>query len=596
MSTSSLQSPADTLRTREAILERAAVDLTARTVRATLSTEAPITRYGSVEVLRHSPETVDLARADGGLPLLWSHDRTIPIGVCEGVRLDGSKLVCTLRFGSTEKADEVLQLISEGVLRHVSIGYSIDAWENSSDGAVVATRWTLYEASVVSIPADTAARIGRQAGLLHSNRTMNTDTTNQESRREIDALVRRHGLDESYARILNACGATPELARSMVLEELARRDEQAGGHLNVLPSHAGNTRADASHVVDSMAEVLASRCGGPDASRDNPYRGLRVVDMVRELLERSGVRTGSLTAAELLKRFAAHTSGDFPNLLQATGNRVLRQAYGSYGGGVRNAFRRSTSPDFRAKAMLMLGEAPELLKVNEHGEFKYGSIAEAAESYRLTTFGRIFAITRQAMINDDLNAFGDMAVRLGRAAAEFESKFLVSLLTSNPVMADAQQVFHSSRGNLATGAGSALSVTSLWTARTAMRLQKGLDGVTPIDAAPRYLIVPAALEQAAYQYTSTNYTPAKQSDVNPLAGQLEVLVDPRLDAVSSTAWYLAADPAVIDTIEYSYLEGEEGPQVLLQEGFDIDGTAFKVRLDFGAGVLDFRGLYRAAGA
>jgi hypothetical protein len=128
-----------------------------------------------------------------------------------------------------------------------------------------------------------------------------------------------------------------------------------------------------------------------------------------------------------------------------------------------------------------------------------------------------------------------------------------------------------------------------------MRLQKGLDGKTPIDAPPRYLIVPAALELTAEQLL-TAISAAKATDVNPFPGRLTLLVDPRLDAISATAWYLAADPATIDTVEYSYLEGEEGPQVIAREGFEIDGMQFKVRLDFGCGVLDWRGLYKANGA
>jgi hypothetical protein len=156
-------------------------------------------------------------------------------------------------------------------------------------------------------------------------------------------------------------------------------------------------------------------------------------------------------------------------------------------------------------------------------------------------------------------------------------------------------LFHATHGNLATGGGSALQLSSLTTARKSMRLQKGLDGTTPIDATPKFLIVPAALETTAEQLLTT-ITPATSGDVNPFAGKLELVVDPRLDASSVTAWYLAADPAVVDGIEYSYLDSAAGPEVIVQEGFEVDATQFKVRLDYGAGVLDWRGLYKANGA
>ena len=165
-----------------------------------------------------------------------------------------------------------------------------------------------------------------------------------------------------------------------------------------------------------------------------------------------------------------------------------------------------------------------------------------------------------------------------------------------PTMGDGKALFHTDHGNLATGSGSVLQFSSLATARKAMRLQKGLDGATPIDVAPRFLIVPAALEATALQLTSTAYQPETQANINPFAGQLEVIVDPRLDAVSTTAWYLAAAPSQIDTIEFAYLEEAQGPQMSTREGFEVDGLEMKVRLDFGAGVLDWRGLYRATGA
>lgn len=197
--------------------------------------------------------------------------------------------------------------------------------------------------------------------------------------------------------------------------------------------------------------------------------------------------------------------------------------------------------------------------------------------------------------NDDLNAFGDMAMRLGRAAAEFEAQFLAALLVSNPTMSDGVALFHASHSNLSTGAGSALSLTSLAAARKAMRLQRGMDGSTAIDAVPKFLITPASLELTAEQLLA-QLSPTTVAEVNPFAGRLELVVDPRLDASSTTQWYLSSDPNVNDTIEFSYLDSAGGPEVFTQEGWEVDGTQFKVRLDYGAGVLDWRGLFKANGA
>ena len=122
----------------------------------------------------------------------------------------------------------------------------------------------------------------------------------------------------------------------------------------------------------------------------------------------------------------------------------------------------------------------------------------------------------------------------------------------------------------------------------------GLDAVTPIDASPKFLIVPAALETAG-QKLLASIQATTTADVNVFS-TLELVVDPRLDAASATAWYLAADPALIDTIEYAHLDGADGVMVETQVGWEVDGMEFKVRDDFGCGILDWRGLYRANGA
>ena len=132
-----------------------------------------------------------------------------------------------------------------------------------------------------------------------------------------------------------------------------------------------------------------------------------------------------------------------------------------------------------------------------------------------------------------------------------------------------------------------------------MRLQKGLAG-EELNLAPASLIVPAALEQTAYQLTSSQYTPATKAEVNEfrMGGRTSVdpIVEPILDASSATAWYLAANNAQVDTVEFCYLDGAEGPVVESEVGFEVDGITFKCREDFAAKVIDFRGLYKSAGA
>jgi hypothetical protein len=215
---------------------------------------------------------------------------------------------------------------------------------------------------------------------------------------------------------------------------------------------------------------------------------------------------------------------------------------------------------------------------------------ESAELYSLATFGRIFAISRQALVNDDLGAFTQIPAKLGAAAMAFEAQQLTARIETNPLMSDGVAVFAAGHGNLA-GSGAALSETTLAAARLAMRKQTGLSGDL-IDVTPRYVLVPPALETTAEKILSAVQA-TKTDDTNPFSA-LTLVVEPRL--TSATAWYVAADPAVIDGLEYAYLEGAPGPQIETKVGFEVDGVQMKVRLDFGSGWLDHRGWYRNPGA
>jgi hypothetical protein len=188
-----------------------------------------------------------------------------------------------------------------------------------------------------------------------------------------------------------------------------------------------------------------------------------------------------------------HSTSDFPNLLTSGGNRVLLESYQAAQSPMRALARERNANDFRLITMLKLSEAPKLLKVNEHGEVKRGTRAESKEAFRLSTFARIFGLTRQAIVNDDLNAFGDAARAFGQAAAETEASELVALFTANGgdgiELDDGTPIYGTgaTRKNKASS-GADPDITTLSAARQAMREQKGLDGTTPINAVPRYLL------------------------------------------------------------------------------------------------------------
>jgi hypothetical protein len=430
---------------------------------------------------------------------------------------------------------------------------------------------------------------------------------------EIIELCQRHGLPQLAADYIRAGKSTADVGLAL-LDELAKRDAGTGGHRN-----ATGVRTVTDEVQTRMAgmeEAVMHRVHAGSKLSDNArqFRGMTLLELARDFLQTRGIDTRGMDRLTLAGEALRFRSGlgmmgtsDFSSIMASVANKRLRMGYeenpGTY---TRWARRAPNAPDFKNISVVQLSATPDLLRVNEHGEFKYGSMTDGGETYALLTYGRVVSLTRQAIVNDDLRAFDRLVAGFGASAMRLENRTVYAQLTSNPTMADTGALFNATavttaggHANLGTGGGSVLQVSSLVTARTAMRLQKGLQG-EELNLAPSFLLVPAALEQTAYQLTSSSYVPATVAAINEFRSggrtALDPIVEPILDANSSTAWYLAAANSQVDTVEFCYLDGAEGPVIESEMGFDIDGMSLKCRLDFAAKAIDFRGLYRSAGA
>lgn len=422
---------------------------------------------------------------------------------------------------------------------------------------------------------------------------------------DITDLCQRHAVPHLAAGLIRSA-VSLDAARSSVLEELARRDAAGGGHRN---ARIETVRDEGETRLRGMEEAIMSRVDGRAQLTDNgrQFRGMSLLELGREMLESAGVNTRGMDRMTLATRMLTvrsapgmHTTSDFSALMANVANRRLRAGYDeSAGTYTRWARRAPNAPDFKSMSVVQVSAIPDLMKVNEAGEFKYGAISDGAESYALVTYGRIVSLSRQAIVNDDLRAFDRLVAGFGAASARLENRTVYAQLTANAALSDGVALFHANHANLGTGGSSALSYDSLSAGRKAMRLQKGLQG-EELNIAPSYLIVPQALEQTAWQLTSPNYTPTAQSGISEFrAGgraALEPIAEAVLDAASSTAWYLAASNGQVDTVEYCYLDGAEGPVIESEMGFEVDGVSFRARLDFAAKAIDHRGLYKAAGA
>lgn len=408
---------------------------------------------------------------------------------------------------------------------------------------------------------------------------MPTTTTPLKNSDEIIRLCRHHKVD-ALADGLVTQNATIEQARAAVLDELGRRDYAAGGHLNV---RFGADHSTGSTERDMLVNTLVQRMGGkPDGEtiRATDCTGLAV-----RALQLGGHNVSHRDSRDSILHRAMGTS-DFPVLLGNAAGRILLGAFDDAPAVLKQVARLNNLPNFKDRTVIRFpGGAPSLERVNEHGEFKQGAISEAANGWHLSTYGRIVSLTRQALVNDDLAAFAGLLTEFGRSAARREADELVSMLTGAPLV-DGSELFHVDRSSLITAT---LTAAGLALAVKALRLQKESGGGFIIQE-PAFLVVPAALETVARQLV-TSITPATSSNVQPYT--VTVVVEPRLDAVSQTAWYLVAGNQA--ALEYGYLDGAQGPQTFQQEGFEVDGMEIKCRLDFGVGWVAPVGWVKSSG-
>jgi HK97 family phage prohead protease len=638
---------------RFAGFEPATYDAAARTVEIIISTGVRRSTWFGFEELEISPEACDISRVALGQVRAIDHHNQYQIDAIVGsvteARFEGSNLVGKIAFADTEFGRKVEGMVARGELKGISCGYTIQTFERvgvEDERAVWrATRWTLMEVSFVSVPADASAgvrsaepspgtpgdhaetnqetshmRTALTGGVAAAALAPNTDagaapaasaapaTEGTRAAAPAPAAPAQSGISLTDGlRLLDQArtfGADVETeARSLIADPnqttaSAERAILAAASRAQSAQTAGLAAGTAARASDSdrvaqaagMVDALVSRMThAAPTEQGRAFRGLRIADM---MAERNGIASRNID--EIIERSVGmHTTSDFPNLLGTAANRVLLAAYQQAQPIYREFSARRNFQDFRPHSMLRIGEFPLLAEVSESGEIKHGTIPDSGETVKLKTRGRNLALTRQAIINDDLGAFADMARAAGNAAARTEDAVAFDALLSNSgnglKLADGKTLFHADHGNLA-GAGAAISETTMDAGRKAIRVQKGV-GDEVLGYAPRILLVGPNQETAAEKFLAV-VTPASQGDFNPFAGKLKLVVSAR---ITDNSWRLFTDPAELAAFVYGYLRDAEAPMVSQHEPFNQDGIVWKVLHDFAFGAIDHRAAWKNPG-
>lgn len=689
-----------------------------RRVKISISSETPVIRRSFfsdpwVEVLGHKRGEPNLARMNGGASVHYNHSRarTDRIGVVESVKLvtikDGARaegkdkmrrLEGVVRISKREDVDDIWTDISDGVLRNISVGYTVDERKLTRESGTGEpdefriTSWTPMEVSFVDIPADPSVGVGRNEQGEMAYRVIDLEPekeTNQmkfrydengnpladtpEARAAILAgtATKEDGspyvLSDEARALLIAAPAAPKATPPVVTIDVdaARATAKTEGHaegvaaeqtrvkdINAIFQPFGDTHEtvrkacieDGTLSVEDARQKLLTELGkdskpgqSGDALRiesgeagadkfvrgaglalelragtisdedrkafDNSFGGFSLVELARHALAIENVNSSQMSRMELVGR--AFTSSDFPLILANQANKSMLKGYDEAPETWNIWAQTGNLSDFKVASRVNLSTFNNLDLVSEDGEYKYGQFSEENQTIQLATFGKLFSISRQAIINDDLGMFTRIPSSMGRAASRTVGNLAYGVITSNPLLSDGVALFNAAHNNLnLSGAGGtpltadAVGLATLGTMRNGMGLQTDIGAnAVGLNIRPGFLLVPLALEDTAKALMTDTTAPGQANPGvrNQLVNMAQVVSDPRLDADSVTRYYLAATQQW-DTIEVAFLDGNQAPTLEQQTGWAIDGTDFKVRIDIAAAPMDFRTWQRDDGS
>ena len=390
---------------------------------------------------------------------------------------------------------------------------------------------------------------------------------------------------DQHAGILTACLADDAI--SVVQAQQKLLDAIGAGEKPVQAAVILKDEKDKAR--EGMTAAIMARAGIDKDDGANNFRGHTLLEMARKSLELSG-QVGRGDKMNVVGQAFTHSTSDFGGILSDVADKAMMKGYDEAGEVFQEFTSKGSLSDFKIAERADAGTYPSLPVVRDGAEYKHVTVGDRKEQMQLATYGSLFSITRQAIINDDLSAFSQLPRKMGRAAVRTIGDLVFAILNTNPNMADGKRLFHADHKNLGTGALTSASLDAL---RALMGKQK--DGDAFLNVRPGFLLVPTELRGAAMQVMESEFEIAASKDKtapNQVRNLAKVIDDARLAA---NAYYLLANPMMHDTIEVAYLDGNDTPYLEQQEGWNIDGTSFKVRMDATVKALDFRTLAKSSG-
>lgn len=430
-----------------------------------------------------------------------------------------------------------------------------------------------------------------QSAPVNQTQTVTVDNTAQvqadlnKRNADIKAVFAPFGSahDALLVECLGDLSITAEQAKDKLLAKLG-----AG----TTPSATATPYAGNGNIVgDSVKQSLLARAGidkDKANAKDNAYNAMTLRELARASLVDRGISVSGQNAMSMVGLAFTHSSSDFGQILIDVAHKSLLKGWETAAENFDQFTSRGTLTDFRAAKRVGLGDFGHLPQVGEGEEYTYGTIGDEGASVALATYGQLFSITRQAILNDDMHLLTKIPEKMGQAARATIAKLVFALLTGNAKAQDGKALFDASHKNTITNA-----VLDLANIDKGIQMMNGFVNARgePLAIEPEFMLLPTSMYTRGLQLiksASVEGADANSGIINPLRDIVTPVKSARLQAADEKSWYLINKEA----IEVSYLDGIDTPYMEQQQGFTVDGVSTKVRIDAGVNVIDYRGIVK----
>lgn len=582
------------------------------------------------EKLSMKPEHVRMERMNkGAVNVLDSHDqrsmRSVIGKILDG-RLEGGVGKSLMKFSKKALAEEIFQDVKEEIGDTNSIGYLVyrlELVEKPTEGypTYLATDWEPMEVSFVPVPADADAKTtAERSAAERSEYTTNceiieninpNEETGMKTQAEIEAekkaqqereaqirkqaadeaaeienkrcvaineICTRTGMSADFAKRMVAEKKTVDQVNSEIIEEMTKRQPSPTKTQVVVGEDVG---FEAAKRGVENAILFKSGATKELSAEGRDFAGDSLLRMFEELERSKGRNVRGLAPMKMAAR-ALHSDSDLPGILSNVANKHMLMGYAEVDQSWRELTEETEVADFKEITGYNLDMVGKLDELAPGSEYKHTTLVESKEKYKVKTYAKAIAFTRQMMVNDDMKALVDISKKFGRAGAITELELFWAFFQGSHLMGDGVELFdNTAHKNVGTNTG--INNDALTKLFNLIEAQKDAGG-NLIHAVGGYVLAPLEYK-VSVEALLANIAATKAADVNVHAGKYKCISSPLLTTGKLIG---AAKKGTADLVEVAYIQGQKGVYIEENVDFKTDGVHIKGRLDVGMKPKNFR--------